>query len=80
MCSSIDLQELSLVEQVVASVSELNGGGGLRRSRRADKEEEVEEDDVDLSLNALLRFGRQITLGMVCNLAANSRLANNISF
>ena len=59
----MDLREMSLVEQVAARVSELNLG--MANSRRLDKEEEIEEDDIDLSLNTLLTFGRQITLGMV---------------
>ena len=65
MSSLVDLQEMSLVEQASASVNELKGGL-MAGNRRLDKVEEMEEeDDIDLSLNTLLSFGRQITLGMV---------------
>ena len=61
VCSSLDFEEISLVEQAAAHVSELSNGWD--NNRKFYKEDE--EDEGDLDLRTLLSFGRQVTLGMV---------------
>ena len=62
--SSVDTEEICLVEQAVVCLNEL--ADRREYGRRVYRVEEEEgEEDVELSLHTLLNFGRQITLGMV---------------
>lgn len=61
--SSVDAEEVYFVDKAAMRGSELNNQDEY--DRMIGREDEEEEEGLDLSLHTLLSFGRQITLGMV---------------